>query len=804
MNSAYPALDALEELSAALGKHGTAVFSAPPGSGKTTVLAPNLLAAPWLGGQKIVMLEPRRVAARAAAFRIAAVMGWEVGGEVGYAVRGERRVSRNTRLEIVTEGILVRRLQHDPELAGTGLIVFDEFHERSLVCDLSLALTLDARKNLRPDLRILVMSATIDSSRIAALLGAPQICASGRVFEVEKRFLKPPADRRELPAFSARAALELMRSEPGGCLAFLPGAFEIDTAASAVRALAPDGVEVRRLYAALDREEQEAALRPAAPGRRKLVFATNLAETSLTIEDVRMVVDCGFERVPRFDPASGLTRLETARISRASADQRAGRAGRVAPGVCLKLWSAFEENAMTPFSTPEILEAELSGLALELAVWGTSPDELIWPDRPPAPALAAARELLRTLDLIDRDGRPTCDGRAAAMLPVHPRLGAMLAAAARAGLAPLAAELAALIEERPAAATTDLADLVLACRRNPPYMFRSVRDQLLSLLRTDFRECDPAETGSLLALAYPDRIARRRAADSENYLTSAGRGAKLPEHDPLKRFEFLAVATLDGAGRDSAIRLAAGLDIADLQAKFPERFTVETVSGFDRARESAFAVRRTMLGSIVLSETPLAEAPPEPLLSAVRETGLRVLDWSAKAVSLRDRVRFAPGFPDWSDDALLSSLESWLLPAMGKARGFAQLAKLDLFAILRDHLGYAKFAELETVCPEYFTTPAGSRLRIDYSGDAPRLAAKVQEFYGCKTHPKAGGRPLVMELLSPAMRPVQVTSDLPGFWRGSWELVKKDMKARYPRHLWPDDPANESPTARTLKRHSNG
>ncbi len=804
MNVQYPALDALAELSAALENHGSAVFSAPPGSGKTTVLAPNLLGAGWLGGKKIVMLEPRRVAARAAAFRIAALFGWEVGGEVGYAVRGERRASAGTRLEIVTEGILVRRLQRDPELAGTGLVIFDEFHERSMVCDLSLALTLDARKNLRPDLRILVMSATIDSSRIAALLNAPRVSASGKLFNVENRYFKPPAGRRELPAFAARAALGLMRSETGGCLVFLPGAFEIDAAAEEAGKTAPPDVEVRRLYAALGRDEQEAALRPAAPGLRKLVFATNIAETSLTIEDVRMVVDSGFERTPRFDPASGLTRLETARISRASAAQRAGRAGRLAPGVCLRLWSAFEETAMAEFSVPEILEAELSGLALELAVWGTPPEDLIWPDPPPAPALAAARELLTALALTGADGRPTPDGRAAAMLPVHPRLGAMMAAAGRAGLAPLAAELAALIEERPGNAVTDLAELVGQCRRKPPYQFRTVRDQLLNTVNGGYRECDPSETGSLLALAYPDRVAKRRAADSENYLTSSGRGARLPEHDPLKRFEFLAIATLDGAGRDAAIRLAAGLDVADLQTKFPERFTVVTAAGFDRDREAAFAVRQTRLGSIVISETPLAEVPPEPLLAAIREYGTRVFDWTPKAVSLRDRVRFAPGFPDWSDEALLASLEVWLLPHLGRARSFAQLAKLDLFTVLRDFLGHAKFAELESVCPEYFTTPPGSRLRIDYCGDAPRLAAKVQEFYGCKSHPRAGGRPLVMELLSPSMRPVQVTSDLPGFWRGSWELVKKEMKSSYPKHFWPDDPANESPTARTIKRRRNG
>ncbi|MEA4862766.1 MAG: ATP-dependent helicase HrpB [Victivallaceae bacterium] len=804
MNARYPALDALAELSTALEQNGAAVFSAPPGSGKTTVLAPNLLDAEWLDGKKILMLEPRRVAAKAAAFRIAALLNCEVGGKVGYAVRGERRASTHTRLEIVTEGILVRRLQRDPELAGVGLVIFDEFHERSMVCDLSLALTLDARRNLRPDLRILVMSATIDSSRIAALLGAPQVSAAGKMFNVENRYLRPPTDRRELPAFAAGAALELMRSEPGGCLVFLPGAFEIDTAADKARIAAPPDLDVRRLYAALDRDEQETALLPSPSGRRKLVFATNIAETSLTIEDVRMVVDSGFERTPRFDPSSGLTRLETARISRASAAQRAGRAGRLAPGVCLRLWSAFDEDAMAEFSTPEILAAELSGLALELTVWGTPPEELTWLDQPPAPALAAARELLNELALTEKNGRPTSDGRAAAMLPVHPRLGAMLVAAGRAGLAPLAAELAALIEERSGDSVTDLAELVGRCRRKPPYLFRTVRDQLLNILNIGYRECDPFETGSLLALAYPDRIAKRRAPDSENYLTSSGRGARVPEHDPLKRFEFLAVATLDGAGRDAAIRLAAGLDVADLQAKFPERFTTVITSGFDRGREAAFAVRQTRLGSIVISETPLAEVPPEPLLAAVREYGLRVLDWTPKATSLRERVRFAPGFPDWSDEALLSSLKEWLLPHLGRTRSFAQLAKIDLFTVLRDFLGYAKFAELESVCPEYFTTPAGSRLRIDYSGDAPKLAAKVQEFYGCKTHPRAGGRPLVMELLSPAMRPVQVTSDLPGFWRGSWELVKKDMKSRYPKHLWPDDPANESPTSRTIKKHRNG
>ncbi|MDD4816486.1 MAG: ATP-dependent helicase HrpB [Victivallaceae bacterium] len=801
MSREFPALAVLPQLLTALATSGAAVVTAPPGSGKTTALPPELLKSELLSGKLIVMLEPRRAAARMAARRIAFMLGEAVGETVGYQVRNERVAGKNTRLEIVTEGILVRRVQADPELSGVGLIIFDEFHERSILTDLSLALTLDVRKNLREDLKIIVMSATIDAGPVAGLLGsAPVLSADGRMFPVETIYAGRPDDRRGIPSAAARAAAALMSKYDGDALIFLPGASEIAAAAETARRLMPDNVTICELYGSLGKKEQDEALSPAPDGRRKAVFSTNLAETSVTIEGVRIVVDSGLERVPVFDPATGFTTLETVTIPLSSAEQRRGRAGRLAPGICLRMWSEADERRMAPFARPEILDAELSATALELAAWGTS--DLDWPDPPPAAAMSAARGLLAMLGLLDAAGRLTADGRAAAALPVHPRLAAMLIRAGKNGLAPLAAEIAVAAENRPLIDSTDLADHIAALRRSRRGDLTTERDRLLAQLHVPYRECATGSAGVLAALAYPDRIARQRSRHSERYLTSGGRGAKLPEHDDLARSEFLAVARLDGCDAPEAkIRLAAPITTDELEEYFPDLFNTDEEIYFDRERGAAVATRRERFGAIVLKSVPISDFNAVPaMLEAVRSYGLRVLNWTPRAESLRERAACFESAGDWSDEALLADLERWLAPELSGVKTLDALKKIDLYNPLKIRIGYEKFSELERRCPEYFITPAGSRLRIDYSGGAPRLGAKVQEFFGCKIHPLAGGKPLTIELLSPARRPIQITSDLPGFWSGSWELVKKEMKSRYPKHIWPDDPANAVPTLKTIKR----
>ncbi len=804
MSSELPTLAVLPALIDALSAPGAAVITAPPGSGKTTALPPELLRSEFLAGKRIVMLEPRRAAARMAARRIAFMLGESVGETVGYQVKNERVAGKNTRLEIVTEGILVRRIQADPELPGVGLVIFDEFHERSLQTDLSLALTLDVRKNLRKDLKLIVMSATIDAEPVARLLGdVPILTAAGQMFPVETRYAGRPDDRRNIPLAAARAAAQLMASCDGDALIFLPGAAEIAAAAEAARSIMPDNTAIYELYGSLNKKEQDEALAPSPAGRRKAVFSTNLAETSLTIEGVRIVVDSGLERVPVFDPATGFTALETAVISLASAEQRRGRAGRLAPGVCLRLWSETDERRMAPFARPEILDAELSSTALELAVWGGA--VLDWPDQPPTAAMSAAKNLLTMLGLLDADGRLTADGRAAAALPVHPRLAAMLLRAKKIGLGALAAEIAVIVENRPLVDSTELADHITALRRSKRGDLAAERDRLLAQLHIRYQEQNTASAGLAAAFAYPDRIARQRARHSERYLTSDGRGAKLPEHDALARSEFLAVARLDGCDAPEAkIRLAAPITLEDLEENFIELFNSIEEIHFDRDRGAAAATRQERFGAITLKTVPISDFNSVPaMLEAIRSLGLRTLGWTPRAESLRERAACLDAPDAWSDDALLADLDHWLSPELSGVKTLDALKKIDLYNPLKVRLGHEKYSELERRCPEYFVTPAGSRLRIDYSGGTPRLAAKVQEFFGCKIHPFAGGKPLVVELLSPAMRPIQITSDLPGFWNGSWELVKKEMKSRYPKHIWPDDPANAAPTVKTVKRKTN-
>ncbi len=827
MNNNLPIVKVLPELKEAMRSGRRAVLSAPPGTGKTTLTPQSFLDEPWLNGKRILMLEPRRAAARAAACRIAALLGEDAGQTVGWRIRGENRIGRNTRIEIVTEGILTRQLQSDPELSGVGMIIFDEFHERSLNADLGLALCLDIQEGLRDDLRLLVMSATLDVAATTAMLGnCRSIHAEGRVFPVETRWNSAP-DLRDLPAAAARTVLKLLQEEPGSILVFLPGAGEINTAAGILHGRVMDDVIIAPLHGSLDRQAQDAALLPPPPGKRKVVLSTNIAETSLTIEGVRMVVDGGYAKTALFDPSTGMTALRTVHISKASAEQRRGRAGRMEPGICCRLWSEHDHLRLEDFSRPEIYEADLAPLCLELALWGTEANRLRWLDPPPEAALNASAELLRELGAIGHDRRITAAGRQLAALPVHPRLGSMLLHAGKLRLAALGCEIAALLEERDIAGNQSLAGTDLRTRLQ---MLRgdsdtagtlsgtrrqvlTIRDQLLRILGEKYQPHDFDHAGLLTAFAYPDRIGKKRKTGSLNYLLSGGRGARFAEAESVASSEFIVAARLDSAGADAKIQLAAPVTEAELREHFTDMITAVDSMRFDRERQAAAIVRETRLGALVLNSAPLNNPLPELIAAAItegiRETGLQVLPWSDETVSIRERVNFARKmapdiWPDWSDETLLHSLDAWLKPFLAGIRSFDTLKKLDLKTVLNTALGYELSSRLEREFPERFTVPTGSRIHIDYSTDEPELPVRVQEMFGCAVHPAIGGGriKLRVRLLSPAMRPIQITSDLPTFWHGSWELVKKEMKGRYPKHHWPDNPAEADPTRKAKPRSS--
>lgn len=802
----------LGELAAALRRERRAVLAAPPGTGKTT-LVPGALLDGFAG--KIIMLEPRRLAARAAAGRIAALFGENPGGTVGYRMRGETKVGARTRIEVVTEGVLTRMLQADPELTGVDVLIFDEFHERNLHGDLGLALALDVQGSLRPDLALLVMSATLDAGRIAAFLSnAPVIRAEGRLFPVAEHFGEPFGELRRLAARTAAAVKHLLARENGNLLVFLPGAGEIEAAARLLTDCGDD-VLIAPLYGNLDFAEQERAILPPPPGMRKVVLATNIAESSLTIDGVRVVVDSGYERVNRFDPGSGMPRLELSRISRASALQRAGRAGRCEPGAVYRLYSEHDFRLLAEFAAPEICEADLAMVQLELARWGSAAGQLRWLDPPPEAALGAAAALLTELGVFDTAGKLTAAGRQLAELPVHPRLGMMLVEAAKLRLAPLAAELAALLEERdiaPDAPGADLADRLRRYRGRPGAYRRvtAIRDQLCRLLRIDFRALDIEPAGLLLSFAYPDWVAQSRGSLSPSYLLACGRGARLGEGDDLRRSEYLAVARLDRAGAEAGIRLAAHLSEADLRLHFKDRIADVELIRFDRKRQRVTAERETRFGALVLNRAPLGAPPPAAaarvLADAVRETGFHVLSLDPAALNLAHRVRFAaraePGaFPDFSEAGLLDLLPELLLQNP-EARSFDDLRRIDFRNLLATRLGFGLLARLDRDYPERFTAPTGSKLKINYDAEVPTLPVRVQELYGLNIHPALGnGRlPLKLELLSPAGRTVQITSDLPAFWKTNWELVRKEMRSQYPKHLWPEDPAAAAPTTRAKPR----
>ncbi|PRX37641.1 ATP-dependent helicase HrpB [Meinhardsimonia xiamenensis] len=820
MSHRLPVEAALPALLAALGREGRAVLEAPPGAGKTTRVPLALLEARAFEG-RLVMLEPRRLAARAAAARMAEMLGEPVGRTVGFRIRGETKVSPATRIEVVTEGVLTRMIQSDPALEGVGAVIFDEFHERSLNADLGLALAWEARGALRPDLRLVVMSATLDAAPVAALLDdAPVIRAGGRAFEVETRWLEaPPRPGERVEERVAEAVARAVAETEGGVLVFLPGEGEIRRVAARLDGRLPADCRVLPLYGALPFAQQRAAIAPVREGR-KVVLSTSIAETSLTIEDVRVVVDSGLARRARFDPGTGMSRLVTEPVSRAEADQRRGRAGRVAPGVCYRLWARAQEGALPAFAPPEIETADLAPLALELAAWGAGDGAgLAFLTPPPAGPLAAARALLARLGALDAAGRITPHGREMAALPVHPRLAHMLL---RAG--PDAAPLAALLGERDPlrGAGVDLA-LRLRALADPARFARQeglapdratlerARGEARRLARLvrGRRPAEPMSPAQAAALAYPDRIGLRRPGEAPRWVLSGGRGAEMDAADPLAGQRLIVATELEGAGREARIRLALPISEAELRAVHGEAIGWVDLCEWSRRERRVVARRQERFGALVLDDRIWRDAPAEAVARAMC-AGIRALGlpWTAPARRLAARVALARAggadLPDLSEEALLADLEEWLLPTLA-AQGIDSaeaLKRLDITEALKARLGWEALSWLDRELPAEFVSPLGRRLPIDYESGTPEVAARLQEFFGLTEHPRIGpGRvPLKITLLSPAGRPVQTTTDLPGFWAGSYAEVRKEMRGRYPKHPWPEDPIAADPTLRAKAR----
>ena len=805
-----PIDEALPGLRRAVADRGCAVLVAPPGAGKTTRVPLSLLD---LIPGRIVMLEPRRLAARAAAARMAETLGESPGATIGFRVRGQSVPGR--RIEVVTEAILTRMIQSDPDLPGVGCLIFDEFHERSLNADLGLALAWESRAALRPDLAIVVMSATLDAEPVAAMLDAPVIRSEGRAFAVETRWLPRPAPARaplvpQAAQLIAEAEAETRESPGGTILAFLPGEGEIRRVAAMLPGMLGGDAEIAPLYGAMDLAAQARSLAPPGP-RRRIVLATSIAETSLTIPGVRVVVDAGRARRARFDPGSGMTRLVTERASRAEADQRRGRAGRTAPGICFRMWARAEEGALPAFAPPEIATADLAGLALELAAWGSAggtAEGLAFLTPPPGPALAEARALLAGLAALDGQGRITPHGRAVAALPLHPRLAHMLLTAG-----PDAAPLAALMAERDPirGAPADLG-LRLAALADP----RGFADRhpftpdraTLDRVREDakrLRRMVPAtrtdlSPAAMAALAYPDRIGLRRKGDAPRFVLSGGKGAVVDEGDPLGASRLIVAVDLDGDVREARVRIGAALDDAELRALYGDRIATVPVVEWSRRDGRVIARVQERLGALVLGERPLDDPDPQALAAAAFD-GLRDLGlpWTAAARRLRARALLVDGLPDLGDAALLSD-PGWLLPCLTRARTAADLRALDLTEPLKALIGWDGQRRLDEAAPAYFTTPLGRRVPIDYDAETPTIEARLQELLGVTRHPTAGRRPLRVTLLSPGGKPIAVTTDLPGFWAGAYADVRKEMRGRYPRHVWPEDPTVADPTLRAKPR----
>ena len=817
--SSLPIDVVLPDLLRALDGIGKAVLVAPPGAGKTTGVPLALLEAPWRKDGTILVLEPRRIAARGAAARMASLLGEPLGKRVGLRARFDTRASRETRILVVTEGVFTRIILDDPELSGIAAVLFDEFHERSLDADLGLALALETQEALRPDLRLLVMSATLDDRRIATLLGeAPVIASEGRAFPVETRYRgRDPNARIEDQV--ASAILAAVRGEAGSLLAFLPGQGEIERLARQLGdASLPDDVDLCPLYGALDPARQDAAIRPAAPGRRKIVLATAIAETSLTIEGVRIVVDSGLRRAPRFEPDLGISRLETVRASRASADQRRGRAGRTEPGIAIRLWDEAQDQGLQPFERPEILDTDLSGFRLDCAAWGSEPAALRLLDPPPAAALREAEKLLADLGALDAVGRITPRGRALRHLPLEPRLAALVLEGARFGLAEEAARMAALIGERGVGGpSNDLADRLSRLDRDRAPRAAAIRAMAARWARlaeteigADRAPGEAPDIGGLLALAFPDRLAKARGNGA--FHLANGRIAAVDPADALAGAPFLVVADMTGSAAKARIILATTISREEVGRLFAAEIAGDDEVVFDRQAGALRRRRVTRFKALTLDSATLPVEPGEStasvLAAAAAQRGIDRLDWTKAQRQLRDRVGFlrqadASNWPDLSGDALAATAGEWLAPFLTSATSLAAINGEMLGAALDLLLPYALRQRLDREAPTHFLAPTGNAHPIRYEGEgAPFLAIRVQELFGQKQHPTiADGRlKLTLELLSPAHRPIQITRDLPGFWAGSWGDVRAEMRGRYPRHSWPDDPASAAPTARAKPR----
>ncbi len=825
MPDTFPVDQILPNLMASLAAGRNVVLQSPPGSGKTTRVAPALLKQGWLGSKKILLLEPRRLAARSAAAYMARQLHELPGGTIGYHVRLDRQVSRATRIEIITEGLLIQRLLSDPELRDIGVIIFDEFHERSLSADTALAITLEIRQALRPDLRIIIMSATLQPDPIARHIGEADVhTAETTLYPVETSCLPRPSTA---PIYkqAAAAVLRVLQQESGSILVFLPGEGEIKQCCSELlEQKLPDQIEIHPLYGSLPREQQDAAIAPPRGGTRKVVLATSVAESSLTIEGIRVVIDSGLMRVPRYSPRLGMARLETLLITRDRADQRRGRAGRLGPGICLRLWDEITDRQIKPESQPEILDADLTATVLQCAEWGMSgADDLPWMTAPPPAAWQRAVTLLHTLDALTGESgtlRITKRGRAMARIPVHPRLAHMILEAAEYGAAERAAFIAALISERSSHAQlrefTDLGRLAEFIERNPrSFAARSVTQlaQQWSHSAGHSGVRQRITDGALLAWAFPDRVARRR--DNRGiYLLQSGQGAVIDTAEPLANEEWLVVAELQDQGANTRIRLAAAIDEKQVHELFSSHFETAAIPRWERRSEAVAATRLTRLGAITIKESPCLEPDPEQmaaaLLEGVRIKGIDQLPWSKTAQSLRERVtllsRALPdqGWPDLSDTALLANLAEWLQPACSGMTRWSHVQKLDMTQVINSFLILkgCNTRLLDRLAPTHIEVPSGSSIRVNYDAELPYLRVRIQEVFGMLTTPKvAEGRvPVVMHLLSPAQRPVQITQDLKGFWASSYALVRKDMRGRYPKHYWPEDPSQAEPTRRVRPR----
>ncbi|CCE01118.1 ATP-dependent helicase HrpB [Bradyrhizobium sp. STM 3809] len=808
----------LDELSGTLARSSTAVLVAPPGAGKTTRVPLALRDAPWVGDNKIIVLEPRRIAARASAERMAKSLGERAGETVGYRVRFGSKVSRATRIEVVTEGIFTRQILDDPELTGVAAVLFDEFHERSLDADLGLALARDAQQGLREDLRILVMSATLDGARVASLLGnAPVVESEGRAYPVETRYVgrKPDAPVERQMAETIAAAL---RTDAGSVLAFLPGAAEIRRTQTMLAERVHDAaIEIVPLFGALDAAVQDRAISPAPKGHRKVVLATSIAETSLTIEGVRIVVDSGLARVPRYEPDIGLTRLETVRASRAAVDQRRGRAGRTEPGVCYRLWDEPQTASLAAYTQPEILSADLSSLVLDLAQWGVSdPASLSFLDPPPLPAWKEARDLLSELGALDGDGRLTDEGRRLRALALPPRLARMIVDAADYGAAGQAADIAAILTERGLGGdSVDLEVRLDQFRRDRSQRAQSARDMARRWAQQVSSASSPQGTGDLttglmLAFAFPDRVARNRGNGS--FVLANGRGAAVEQTSSLARVPYIAVGELTGTAASGRILLAAPLAIEDIERHFAAHIEAKDEVSFDPGAMALRARRRRRLHAIVMADAPVALTPSDETARIFADglvaAGLDRLPWSKAAKQWRDRVMFlrraeGDSWPDLSDTGLAERRDDWLVPLLADKTALKDISAGDVSDAVMALLPWDLRARLDKEAPTHFEAPTGTMLAIDYEAEqGPTIAVRLQELFGLNVHPSIarGAVPLVLELLSPAQRPVQVTRDLPGFWRGSYAAVRTDLRGRYPRHPWPEDPAHAEPTRRAKPR----